>query len=494
MSDWQNNQGYPPAPGYPPQQQQYGQPQQQQGYGYTQPQAPGQMGAYPQQPGMPPAQQAPPPPVPPPPAQAPEVAMPDVEATRAEGEVRGGFRDGPRERYIKVLGPQGETDWTHVQQGYSNYVDLFLAPTAGKPLSRKQKSHFWRSQKYPRGRILIHGDDNCGFCAACKASQQHPDPNLRKAGENWGKIRTNFLYNALALDFPQAHMYQEDGAMRPFILSAATTLQRSINTLFDNKGGVATFCNYQNFRPVRVMKSKEGREARQVRWSALDLDPRELPPEFYNAMMNLWDLDELCAPPSAEDVDFAIKDAGLIVGAPMYQVPQSYPGAQPPMGQPMQYQGPYQGAQAAPPPSAPPPNPYAPQGGPSTDFNFGHNAAPQAYPPPPPAPPAPAGAQPPHAQMQGMPQMTPPPPPAAAPVPVTSQPAPTHYASQVGAPPPPPAQQAAPPPPPPPTQAAPPPPPPSSAAPPPPPPPATADGNQQTLEGLQEQLAGQQKG
>jgi len=520
------NPSYPP-PGYPQQPQpQQGYPQQQQGYPPPAPQ-PGVPQGYPQQPGYPQQSQPPPQPgypqpqsapppaaVPPPPAAPPPVNMPDEHATKAgfDDAGRGGYSDGPRERRLQILGPQGETKWENVPVGFRNHVDSYLAQPreSGGAWFVKQVYHFWKSSRFPNGRIMNCGE-GCLFCPAAQAGQNHPDPGVAKRSSQFGRRKTNYLYNALALDFPAAHMY-EDQVMRPFILSAGKRLQKAIGNLVDVRGGVRVFCNHESFRPIRITKHKSGQEARDVEYAALDLDPRPLDPMFWHALANLWVLEELAAPASREDYEFAIADAGLIMQHTQVQVP-------------MQYPGPYGGTAA--PPAAPPPaaSPYgqpAPMAGPayaapasSTDFAFGANA-PQhpaaAYPPPPAAPPMASSYQqpaPPPAVAPPLPPVAvapPPPPPTAAPPPpmpsappVQSAPAATTpYAPTTGQappaaapPPPPPVAAAPPPPPPPPPAAAQPAPPPVAAAPPPPPPPPPAPVAQQTLEGLQGQIAGE---
>jgi hypothetical protein len=457
--------------------------------------------------------------------------VPDEEAAKASYDEagEGGYRDGPQERYLKVLGPQGETKWEHVPVGFRNHVDTYLCQPrdAGGYWFVKQLTHYWLSHRYPNGRIINHVE-GCLFCQACQAGQNHPDPNLAKRSAGFGKRKTSYLYNALAIDFPQAHMY-EDGAMRPYVLGAGRRLHKNIGNLVDTRGGVRVFCNYENFRPVRITKHKSGRKKTEVEYGAIDLDPRPLDPVFWHALANLWDLTEFTGAPSRDDYEFAINDAGLIVPQQYHQVPAQYPG-------------PYGGSAAppaAPPPAAspygqPPQSPYGqPQQAPPayqapadpTSFDFGANVAPpqQGYPPPPPAPPmASSYQQPPAHPAQPQPPappsppVAPPPPPAPAappppmptPPPVQSAPgAATPYAPTTGQAPPPPPPAAAPPPPPaaaapppPPPAAAPPPPPPAAApavpppaaaAPPPPPPPPPAAGAQQTLEGLQGQLVGE---
>lgn len=429
--------GYPQQPQGPAQpQQQYQQPQQQ----YQQPQAPlppGQTPPYwpqqaqtpPQYQGGQPMHQAPQPSGPPQFYQvddgAVQAALEDAEArAQQRRESVGGSKFGTQ---LKVPGPQGQLNWdASVPVGHEGYVDVFL----GGPWSSDARIpfvesvvHYFQSHAHPKGFSVTCTDDpkTCRFCMARSLAFKSPDPNIQKSAQNWGRKRRAFVYNCFDLTNPQSH-YGQDGVMRPFLLKAGPNLQTSLKRMFDTRGGINSFINPQNGRPIRITKKKTGPENMNVEWGAIDLDPAPLDQYFWPAAQNLWNLQEQISPSSDQEVTQAIMELGWPMPggeSPAYSAQPSPPHANP-----------YQ-------PAPVPQSGYTPPPGPAGAPPQQYGAPPQNMAPPPPGqyapPPPPAGMAPPPGMPpapvpnQGPPPMNPPPvssappPPPGAPPPGNGQ-------------------------------------------------------------------------
>lgn len=472
---------YPPPPGYPPQQPQ-GQPQ-----GYP-PQA--------QPPAQPPAQpQATPPGQP---GQLPAYHMPDESAVQAayqqarqEAQRFGQNGDGPQ--FLKFPGPQGQTRWdASVPVGYESVVEVYILPpwAPGKNIFMPTRSHFYKSQASPQGTSIgCPGGDTCLVCQAKDYAMGLPDPRIQEQAKNYGRVRKQFLYNVVVLNNPNGHYDPQTGVMRPFILGAGVLMHNAIGDLIEGRGGAMNIVDPMKGRPIRLKRRKTGPQMMDVEYSALDSDPRPLPPEFYPCLQNLWDLEAMQRTPDYNDMMKAVTEMGLpLPGGPATQPQQGYNPATPAAPYPSPYGQPVQpvGAPQAP-TYMPPPADYTQQ------VSYPPQAAPVAPPPPqvaPPMSPPPVQSQPgqaagypPPQPGQVAPPPLPPPPPVTAPQQVQGAPRQPQAAPQ-GAPPPPPAVTA-----PPGAQAA-----PERAPVAPPPPPAApspAGGQTESLESLQNKLTGQ---
>lgn len=395
-------QPYPAPPAYPPQPTPYPPPAM----------PPPPMGMPPQPPGAMPMQGMPP--------QAagplPSYYIPDEQTVQAGYQVA---RDslarmsdgGQRAQFVKFLGPTGETKWASVHPGYVANLPVYILPARpaqpGQPPSNiyiESASHFWKSMSRPQGMtIQCPGPDKCLICAARQAGLAHPDPQVQKRAKDFARVRTQYLYQVVLLQYPAAHL-GKDGVMRPQILGAGKKLHTAIGDLIKNRG-IARIVDPMHGRPIMLKKAKTGREERDVDYGALDLEPAPLPQMFYPALQNMFDLHEFVKPPSQEDMMRAVQDMGLpMPGMPqqsaMFQpapvAPWANPYQQP--QQPMQFQGfqPQMGMQSPPPvasgfqmPLGPPPVPtpaYQPPGDP---MEFPPQQS--AMPPPPPPPMGPMG-------------------------------------------------------------------------------------------------------
>lgn len=451
----------PPPGGYPQQMPQQGYPQMApQGY----PQQMPQQGGYPQMPGVAPGY--------PPPQNAP--AMPqfhdvnDAAAAQAYSQTPVS-QFGPKPNFLRVPGPQGQTRWDQsVYPGYENSVIIHLLPpwAPGKPVFQESKNHFYKSAGHPKGMVLGFAGDDSIYMAAIRLGMQSPDPRMQKMANDFGKVRRQYLYNAVDLSNPTTH-YGQDGIMRPYILGAGPNLQTDIGRLADTRGGISKLVHPVSGRPLKYSKKKTGPEEMNVEYGVLDLDPAQLNPYFYPALEHLWDLEAQTAPASQEEQLKAIQELGLpmpATGQSFAQVPQSYPGqapqsynpnpapqwpspyqGQPPMGAPPPPQG---WAPPAPPSFGPPPQQQMPQWAPPppsmapqmSQQPWPQQPAPSAAPQMPPPPPPPAGGWGAPPPMGGNPGMMGAPPPPMAPPPVSSQPGgvPQNIPAPAGSPPPPP--------------------------------------------------------
>lgn len=381
----------PAATGYP--QPQYGQPQ---GYqpaatGYPQPQY-GQPQVAPQMPTQMPAMH-----------QVDDAAMDAAYRKTKEEMQRGGGAN-----FLRILGPQGQTKWDQsVERGYENSAKIHICgPWAqGRPIYQTKKSYFWKSRSKPQGSSITVGEGPDLIAQAFEQGSQSPDPAVRKFCEDFNKVRSNYLYNVLWLDNPQAHVGQ-DGKMRPFILDAGKMLHTAIGDTFRNAKGASRIVDYQYGRPVNIVKRKTGFNIMDIEWAAnAELDAAPVPQHFWPALQNLWNLDEFVKFPSMEDIQKAILEMGLPLPGQhvQAQVPANY-----------QQQAPQYAAPPPPPPQYAAPPQQAPQ------MAQQPPPQPQYAAPPPPVPQQqqqPMAAQPPMQQpQQAAPPaaMAPPPPPAVS--------------------------------------------------------------------------------
>jgi hypothetical protein len=355
------------ATGYPPPQMQqpYGQPQlpQQPQQPYGQPQQPQQ----PQQPYGQPQPMGQPMPGALPPCHAIDDEAMAAAYRKTKEEMQ---RGGGGANFLKVLGPQGQTKWDHsVPIGYEGKVNVHICrPWApNRPLYQVKRSYFWKSRSKPQGASITVTEGQDLIAQAMELGKESSDPAVRKFVDDFGRARTNYLYNVLWLDNPQAH-YGADGLMRPFILDAGKQLHAAIGDVFSNAEGASAIVDYEAGRPVRILRRKTGPQPMDIEWAAsAALNASPVPQPFWAALHNLWNLDEFVKGASVEDVQKAILEMGLPMpgqqGAVQVQVPQAYPPpAQPqypPPAQP-QYQPPAQPQYQ--PPAQPQYQPMQPQG------------------------------------------------------------------------------------------------------------------------------------
>lgn len=373
---------------------------------------------------------------------------------------------GPIPQFLRVPGPRGQVKWDgSVPVGYQGQLIIWLCGpwAAGKPVFVEAKSHFYKSAAHPKGSVISYAGEDSLWMQAVQMGMQHPDPRIQKIANDYGRVRRQWLYNALDISNPTTHYDPKDGIMRPFILGAGSNLQADIGRLADTRGGISKIVHPMSGRPLRYMKKKTGMEEMNVEYGVLDLDPAPLNQYFYPALQALWDLEAQTKPSTVEEMAKAIQEIGLpmpATGQAFGQVPQSYnPNPQPAWGSPypqvpvvgppmgMQYPQQAQAPQGYAPPSPPMQQqqmqgvPFAPPPPPPMG---GQQQAPQWAPPPPPPPVSsqPGMAMPPP-PMQQMGQ--PPPPPPMMPPPVSSQGGPSGYvANPGGQPPAPPPQMPAP--------------------------------------------------
>lgn len=407
-------QQYPPqpAPGMPPQGAQMPPQQPMPPQGYQQP--PPQQYA---QPGPP---------------QGPPQGMPafhdvdDAAAAQAYAQVPAS-NFGPNPPFLRVPGPRGQQTWDNsVPLGYTGSLTIRILPPwgPGKPVFVESKTHFYKSHKYPKGRVIGYQGEDSLFSLAILEAAKSPDPRLQRIATDYGRVRVQYFYNVLDLDHGETH-YGQDGVMRPYVLAVGKNLHRDIGQLAEHRGGLSRLVHPQTGRNLRYSKTKAGSETMNVEYSVLDNDPSPIHEYYFPALQNLWDLETQIQNPSQDDVMEAIRELGLPMPTTVSaQVPQGYPAQAPTAA--------YQ-----PDPNPPYQNPYAAQ---EAAFYGGPPPAQQAGAPPPPS----AMQQPAQQAAASMPQ---PPPmqqfasPPAGPPPVYGGAPPSTHA----APPAPPAQAGAPP-------------------------------------------------
>ena len=127
-----------------------------------------------------------------------------------------------------------------------HFFDMCEASRLGKTDGSGQeiKSHFFKSAQHPRGQALPYQGEDSLYMQAIRAGLNSPDPRLREAAQNWGKVRKQFLYNVLDLSNPSTH-YGQDGIMRSFILGCGATVHGDIGVLAANRGGMSRVVNIQ---------------------------------------------------------------------------------------------------------------------------------------------------------------------------------------------------------------------------------------------------------
>jgi hypothetical protein len=260
--------------------------------------------------------------------------MVDPEAAKAalqqEEQSESSGNRGPAPNYIKVLGPAGQTRWdASVPVNYTGELPVWICGPWKGGVSVPylvSDTHFFKSGKYPRGKVIsCTGDDTCLFCQARSEGLKSPDPTINQIATNWGKKRRQFLYNAFDLQNPANHYYQ-DGLMRPSILAASKPLQDSLRNLFMARE-VGNITDYQQGRPIKLIKKKSGPEDVNVTWDAIDLNPEPLNQYFWPGTHNLWNLDEIARQNTSEEIIAAIQDVGLPMPGgttPHVQVPAGY--------------------------------------------------------------------------------------------------------------------------------------------------------------------------
>jgi len=388
-----------------------------QGYPQMPPQGPAAMPGYPPT-GYPPAAPGYPAAAPPGPAPGaiPAYYIPDEQqvlagyaAAREAVSKAGG---GGRAQFVKFMGPRGETKWGNsVQIGFVSNLPVYILPAPqpkpGHPPSGiyiETNNHFWKSAAHPQGmQISCAGPGKCLICAARELGLAHPDPQIQKRAKEFGRVRTQYFYQVVLLQFPQAHLGQ-DGQMHPQILGAGKKMHTAIGDLIQNRG-LPRIVDPVNGRPIMLKKVKTGPEERDVEYGALDLEPQPLPPMFYPCLRNLYDLADFVKVSTHEDMMKAVMEMGIPMPG-QAQAPSAAfnPAPQAPWGDPNAYQqqapyqqpqGQFQGFQPQPAayqPMGPPPVPgqaqvYQPPGDPyqfpPVDASGGFQGGIPPQPPPP---------------------------------------------------------------------------------------------------------------
>lgn len=275
---------------------------------------------------------------------------------------------GPQPQFLKIPGPRGQQTWDHtVLQGFSaSCVLRFLPPWADrKPVFVESKTIFYKSHKYPRGRVLGYQGDDSLYMQAIQRAANSGDARLQQVATDYGRVRTQYLYNVADLTHPDSHT-GEDGVMRPYILSVGRQLQGDIGKLVEARGGINRIVNPVSGRPIRYTKTKTGPEPMNVAYGVIDLEPAELHPYFRPILSNLWDLEAQIPNPTQDDVLEAMRELGLPdPRQTMGQVPQGYqmsyqPDPNPPHPSPYQAQGQMAPPQAPAAPVGAAPAPVAP--------------------------------------------------------------------------------------------------------------------------------------
>lgn len=308
-------QGFPPTPGMPPQP----------GMAAPQP-AP----AFQPQPGMQPA-----------PQPAPQGAMPQggmpgfipvddnaVNALYEQHSAEAQSRKGTWPQFLKFPGPNGETKWKDIPQGYEVKLWCWLLwPWSQERRVNfvKQLTHFWFGPKNPKGMSINCAGDACRICAAAEAGAASSDQKMVENSAKWGAVRTYYLYNTINMSQPAMHVYK-DGVYRPLIFSMGVNLHNDMERLAKARGGMSNIINPQGGRILEFTKKKTGPEQMNVEYAVIDIQESPLPQEYWSIAQNLWDLDEIIKAPSEQDVTAAIQDMGLpLLGSGnMAQVPAGY--------------------------------------------------------------------------------------------------------------------------------------------------------------------------
>jgi hypothetical protein len=363
------------------------------------------------------------------PGGVPAFHMPDEEMVRAsfrEYQEEAARSGGSRAQYVKFPGPGGQPKWGNdVPVGYEVALQIYLLPAwaPGRNIYRRVRSHFWRSFQHPRGSSLnCPGPESCFICKARDLAINSSDMMMQKRAKDYGKTRTQYLYNVAVLDNPTGHI-DRSGVMRPFILGAGAMLHEAIQNFIAERG-LLHIVHPMSGRPMRIKRRKTGTNEMDVEYSVVDMNPMPLPPYFYPALGALWDLDAEDKVNTAEQQMRAVQEiglpipgeaAGMPMGAPMPGAPMSPVGPNP-------YSNPYPVGSPTAPVAMPPPmiaQPYQQTFG-AQGVGAGQAPAPpnfypqQAMPPPgnfAPPPPVVSGMQPPPSAFSGMQSPPPPPPP-----------------------------------------------------------------------------------
>ena len=279
---------YPQAPMQQPMQQQQA-PQQPQG-GYP-PQQPMQQQA-PQQPQML--------------QQMPFYHRPDEQSMLAAYQEQRNNSGGSGFNYVKFP----PDDWSTVQVGYKSVIRAYLLPpfAEGRHIFSITKNHFWKSIKSPKGKsIVCPGDGSCEICNASSAALSSSDSEQQKRAKDWGRVKTNYLYQVGMLDSMGSHF--QTNPPKPFILQAGAKLHGHIGNLIEDKS--ISICDPQQGRPLRLKREKTGMNTKDIGYSCTDEDPSPLPQPLWILLNNLFDLDFVTKIPTREEMLEAVIDMGL---------------------------------------------------------------------------------------------------------------------------------------------------------------------------------------
>ena len=284
---------------------------------------------------------------------------------------------GDRIPFVKWPGPQGQTKWDKtVPIGYEASVYAYILPPwgPGKNIFRIVRSHFWKSYNSPNGTSVgCPGSAQCLICQAKEAALNTADPNLQKRAKEFGRVRTQYLYNVVLLDNPNGH-FGQDGQMRPFVLGSGAFLHKAIGDIVEDKKGALNVVDPMRGRPIRMKRNKNGPNDMDIQYAAIAQDPSPMPSHFYPCLQNIWDLDKLDKQPTMDDMVKAVQDMGLPLPAGMPTVqPQAFPTQA----------FPTQGFQPAPAPAQPNPypQPQIPVGDPQATTYMPPPADPYEFPP-----------------------------------------------------------------------------------------------------------------
>jgi hypothetical protein len=363
--------------------------------------------AAPQRPALPTVAQLPTLHLPTPELVAAAIQAAEQERQRFQGGGGGDFWDGP-------VGPMGQNgpDWSIAPKDFSSFAHIYLCPAIapGRQPFTQDSSHFWKSQRSPKGDTCGCPDEACPIDEARNSLFRSGNPLDVERAKN-GKSRQAALWNILVLDDPYLHLDQQTGKMAPLIWRMPgivhSTLVKDIFGARDNNQRsvypMSECLDPNNCRPFRVVKEKTGPLDMNIKWSIHPLDRQPLPQHFWPALYNLHDTGARTRTLIKETARLVITELGFPWTPKAIELwhalPDSVAPAVPPPGAPP-------APQAPPMPPAPPyPHPGAFSGSPPVP----------GYPTAPPAPPAPPYPP------QGYPQTPAPPPP---PPPTSHHPAP----------------------------------------------------------------------
>lgn len=326
----------PPFPGAPQQQQWPQQPQQQQQWP-QQPQMqqpPPQQQAWPQQPqqgqaaynphsaaGMPGAQaghafqnvQQP--------QGLPTIFLPD-EQLIAEAQQRAveeqqriaRARSGGK-KFLKLkTGPNGlvgEEKWDNAPVGTEARLIAWLCPpwAPGVMPMLERHSHFWKSQRQPKGDSVpcIGAENGCLVCIARNLLYKMGDEASVARANNNGRSRRSALMQLITLEDLQSHFDPTTGKMEAHPFEGPGQVYDDILGKIKTRG-IARIVDPGQGRPLILIKKKTGPTQMDVEWRVDDLDPQPLPQAYWPILHNLTDLTKFIEKPNIPEVIRCIQE------------------------------------------------------------------------------------------------------------------------------------------------------------------------------------------